>query len=198
MDKDLLKKVLITIVLLVALGYAGNMYVLKPKKEHIVRLDREIKSVTLRIEKGRRALRREKALSREIAELEAKLETMRAVLPTKEEIPGLIREVSRLGYYNRINYALFQPGKEVVKADQGYAILAIKLEFKAFYPQLVSLLSGISKMERLVKPVTLEVGYVSRGRKVIPENPRLMVKCTLETYRYMPLQKRKGKEGGEK
>ncbi len=198
MDKSLLKKVLASVLLLVALGYVGNLYVLKPKKEQITRLDREIKNVTLKIEKGKKALRREKALTKEIAALEAKLETMKSVLPTKEEIPGLIREISRLGYYNRINYALFQPGREVVKADQGYAILAIRLEFKAFYPQLISLLSGISKMERLVKPVTLKVLYASKGRKVVLENPHLMVKCVLETYRYVPLQKVKEKKGGKK
>ncbi len=198
MDKNLIKKVAVVLVVIVALGYLGNMYILKPKRDRIAALDKEIKAATLKIEKAREALKKAKALAREIAELEKKLDVMKAVLPTKEEIPGLIREVSKLGYYNRINYALFKPGREVVKADQGYAVLSINLEFKAFYPQLVSLLNGVSKMERLVKPVSLNVTYASKNRKAVPKNPQLKVKCTLETYRYIPLKEGKGKKGGKK
>ena len=199
MDKDLLKKVLVLVVLLAVLGYVGNMYLLAPKRERIAHLDKEIKDVTLKIEKAKRSMRRAKALEREVAELEKKLEVMKAVLPTKEEIPGLIREISKLGYYNRINYALFQPGQEKIIAEKNYAVMPIRLEFQASYPQLVSLLNGVARMERLVKPVSLMVAYASKNRKVVLENPQLKVKCILETYRYVPVKKgKKGGKGGKK
>ncbi len=196
MDKGLLKKIAVVVVLLAALGYLGNMYLLAPKRQRIAQLEKEIKEVTLKIEKAKKSMRRAKALEREVAELEKKLEVMKAVLPTKEEIPGLIREVSKLGYYNRINYALFQPGKEKVMAEKNYAVMPIRLEFEASYPQLVSLLSGVAKMERLVKPVSLAVAYASRNKKVVTENPQLKVKCVLETYRYVRVEK--GKKGGKR
>ena len=196
MDKGLLKKLAAVLVLLVALGYGGNMYLLAPRRERIARLDRELKEVSLKIAKAKKAMKKAQELQKEIAALEKKLEVMKAVLPTKEEIPGLIREVSRLGYYNRINYALFKPGREDIVAEKGYAVLPINLEFEASYPQLVSLLNGVAKMERLVKPVFLSVAYASKGKKVVPENPLLKVKCVLETYRYVPVEK--GKKGGKK
>ncbi len=193
MDRDLVKKVAITVILLVGLGYAGNVYLLGPKRRRLKTLDKEIVSATRKLEKCKEALEREEALKREVAELEKRFEEIKTVLPTEEEIPGLIRQVSKLGYYNRVSYTLFKPGKEKVVADKRYAALSISLEFQASYPQLVSIVSGISGMERVVKPVAMEVVYAQRRGAL--ENPSLKVKCTLETYRYVPSTQGKDKHG---
>lgn len=184
MDKDLMKKVAITVILLVGLGYVGNIYILEPKRQRIKNLDKQIASVIRNIDKCRKAMRREATLKREVADLEKRFEKIKSVLPTEEEIPGLIRQISKLGYYNRVKYTLFKPGKEKLMADKGYAAFDINLEFLASYPQLVSIVRGISSMERVVKPVAMKVVYAQRSK--VLENPPLKVKCTLETYKYLP------------
>ncbi len=193
MDRDLLKKVMVAVIFLVGLGYVGNVYLLGPKKRRLSALDKGIVSVSRKIEKCNEALKREDALKREVAELEKKFEEIKSVLPTEEEIPGLIRQVSKLGYYNRVSYTLFKPGKEKVISDKGYAALGINLEFQASYPQLVSIIRGISAMERVVKPVAMKVVCVQK--RGVLENPSLKVKCTLETYRYVPSTQGKDKHG---
>jgi len=193
MDRDLVKKVAITVILLVGLGYVGSVYLLGPKRQRLKNLDKEIVSVTSKIDKCKEALKREAALKREVAELAKRFEEIKSVLPTEEEIPGLIRQISKLGYYNRVSYTLFKPGKEKVVADEGYAAIGISLEFQASYPQLVSIVRGISGMERVVKPVAMKVVYARK--KGVLENPSLKVKCTLKTYRYVPSTQGKDKHG---
>jgi len=193
MDRDLVKKVAIAVILLVGLGYVGSEYLLGPQRRRLKNLDKDIASVTRNIEKSKKALKREAALNREVAELAKRFEEIKSVLPTEEEIPGLIRQVSKLGYYNRVRYTLFKPGKQKVVADKGYAALDINLEFQASYPQLVSIVRGISGMERVVKPVAMKVVYAKRSG--VLENTPLKVKCTLETYKYLPSTQGKDKHG---
>jgi Tfp pilus assembly protein PilO len=179
---DLLKKVGLVLVILVSLSYVGYKYVLIPKKERIRALDKSISKVTLEIEKTKKFIKKVELLEREVEQLDRKFEVMKSVLPTKEELPGLIRKISQLGYHNRINYTLFKPGKETVVKDKGYAKFVVDLEFRASYANIKSLIRGFSSMNRLIKPVTMRVSYARKG---LQRSPTLGVKCTLETYRYL-------------
>ncbi len=192
MDKELFKKVVIAILVMVCFGYVGNIYLLGSKRRRVKSLEEEIVSVVREIEKCRKAQKREEALKQEVADLERRFEVIKAVLPKEDEIPGLIRQVSKLAYYNRVDYTLFKRGKEKV-TNKGYATLDIAIEFRGSYPQLVSIVRGVSGMKRLVKPVVMKVAYAQK--KAVLENPLLKVKCMLETYRYVPVSKREGKHG---
>jgi len=191
MDRDFVKKVAVTVILLMGLWCVGYLYLLGPQRQRLKNLDKEIASVIMNIEKSKKAQKREAALRKEVMELEERLEKIKSVLPTEDEIPGLIRQISKLGYYNRVVYTLFKPGKQKIVADKGYAAFDINLEFQASYPQLVSIVRGIASMERVVKPVAMKVVY-AKNRKVQNNTP-LKVSCTLETYRYLSSTQGKGK-----
>jgi len=193
MDRVSMRNVIITVVLMIGLTYVGYIYLLSPKAKEVKKLKREIARVDKEITKAKKAQRRAETLKREVAKMEQKLEELKAILPTAEEMPILIREVSKQGYYNRITFDLFKPGKEKIIPEQRYAALDINLEFKTSYPQLVSLMRGISQLERLIKPTSLSI----KTKQFSSENPLLDVKCTLETYRYVAGSEKGGTHGGK-
>lgn len=193
MDRVFVRNLIITLVLMIGLTYVGHIYILSPKTSEVKRLRKSIVEVSKKIAKAKESMKKAEALEREVAKLEQRLEKLKSILPTAEEMPGLIRQVSKQGYYNRINFDLFKPGKEKVIAEQHYAVLDIDLEFKTSYPQLISLVRGISGLERLIKPTSLSV----KTKQIAGVNPQLDVKCTLETYRYIPEAKEVKKRGGK-
>jgi len=175
---DVLKKILAALVLAAAIVYLGNTYLLEPKREVIKKVVAEREQLDKDIARLRAAQKRVAVIEKEIGQLQSQLDQLKGILPSQKEIPQLLRQVPKLGYYNGIVFNIFRPGR--VTGGKIYATLPVSLTFSCSYPQLVSLMRGITSLERLIKPTSLKV----TSKSTLAVNPLLSVSCTLATYWY--------------
>ncbi len=175
---DALKKILAALVLAAAVVYLGNTYLLGPKRETIRKVVAEREKLDKEIARLRAAQKRVAVIEKEIGQLQAQLDQLKGILPSRKEIPQLLRQVPRLGYYNGIVFNIFRPGR--VSVGKIYGTLPVSITFTCTYPQLASLITGITSLERLIKPISLKV----TSKSTMAVNPLLSVSCTLATYWY--------------
>ncbi len=175
---DAVKKILAALVLAAAVVYLGNTYLLEPKRQTIKKVKTEREKMEKEIARLKAAQKRVAVIEKEIAQLQLQLDQLKGILPSRKEIPQLLRQVPKLGYYNGIVFNIFKPGRQTV--GEIYGTLPVSLSFSCTYPQLVSLMRGITSLERLIKPTSLKV----TSKSTMGINPRLAVSCTLATYWY--------------
>ncbi len=102
-------------------------------------------------------------------------------LPTKDEMPGLLEDISRTGIASGLTFELFAPQKEI-KHDFSIEI-PIKIEVIGDYHQLAIFLSRVAEMGRIV---TLH-GFVIQpagSDKQTANQEKLIMKLTAKIYRY--------------
>lgn len=90
-------------------------------------------------------------LREELEQIQELLKTLVTRLPNKNEIPGLVVDVSQAAINNGLQVDLFEPLEEV-KRDF-YAEKRINVRLRGSYHQLGSLFSDIAKQPRLVAAV---------------------------------------------
>ena len=151
-------------------------------------------------------------LREELEQIQELLKTLVTRLPNKNEIPGLVVDVSQAAINNGLQVDLFEPLEEV-KRDF-YAEKRINVRLRGSYHQLGSLFSDIAKQPRLVAAViddmTLGVAQdveinssgaanaaanaVSRARRAAPNATTELVNTSeaplvftgsVRTYRYL-------------
>lgn len=109
-------------------------------------------------------------LKEELDQIQELLKTLVTRLPNKNEIPGLVVDVSQAAINNGLQVDLFEPLEEV-KRDF-YAEKRINVRLRGSYHQLGSLFSDIAKQPRLVAAViddmTLGVAQDVEGNKLAP------------------------------
>lgn len=103
-------------------------------------------------------------------------------LPAKNEMPGLLEEISKTGIASGLKFALFAPDKEV--EHDFYIELPIKIQVVGTYFQLAVFLSRVAEMNRIVTLHEFSiVGVSSKDSKVVSED-ELVMDITAKIYRY--------------
>lgn len=103
-------------------------------------------------------------------------------LPTKNEMPDLLEEISKTGVTSGLKFELFAPQPEVT--HDFYIELPIKITVIGTYYQLAIFLSRVAEMNRIVTlhDFTIE-GVASKDKQLIPED-QLVMNLTAKIYRY--------------
>lgn len=107
--------------------------------------------------------------------------TMLKQLPAKNEMPGLLEEISKTGLSSGLKFQLFAPQKEV--EHDFYIELPIKITVVGTYFQLATFLSRVAEMNRIVTLHEFSIEGVSSKDKTISED-ELVMKITAKIYRY--------------
>lgn len=103
-------------------------------------------------------------------------------LPAKNEMPGLLEEISKTGVDSGLKFQLFAPQPEI--AHDFYVALPIKISVVGNYFQLASFLSKVAEMRRIVTLHEFSIeGVSSKDRKIISED-ELVMNITAKIYRY--------------
>ncbi|TAL59096.1 MAG: pilus assembly protein PilO [Legionella sp.] len=103
-------------------------------------------------------------------------------LPAKNEMPGLLEEISKTGIAAGLKFELFAPQKEV--EHDFYIELPIKIIVVGTYFQLATFLSHVAEMNRIVTLHEFSIeGVSSKDRKTISED-ELVMNITAKIYRY--------------
>jgi len=108
-------------------------------------------------------------------------------LPTKNEMPGILEDISKTGVASGLIFNLFAPMPEVV--HDFYIELPIKIAVVGNYHQFAIFLSRIVQMSRIVTLHDLEIDRPTSDKtpsdkeKEIPGD-KLTMKLTAKIYRY--------------
>lgn len=171
---------LVACVLLVLVIVAGCWYVfVGDKRTELEGL--EATEVTLRddfvVKQGRAA--NLEPLKQQLTQMEAMLQQMLRQLPSKNEMPDLIVDVSQTALASGITNELFQPGPEATK--DFYAEKPISLRMVGSYHQFGAFVSGVASLPRVVIMTMHNISL-----KPSSKGPNyLELSGTVKTYRYL-------------
>ncbi len=104
-------------------------------------------------------------------------------LPAKNEMPGLLEEISKTGVASGLKFELFAPQKEV--EHDFYIELPIKIQVVGTYFQLATFLSRVAEMNRIVTLHEFSIeGVSSKDKEKTISEDELVMKITAKIYRY--------------
>jgi type IV pilus assembly protein PilO len=129
------------------------------------------------VEKQGRAANLE-PLKQQLAQMELMLQQMLRQLPSKNEMPDLIVDVSQTALASGISNELFQPGPETAK--EFYAEKPISLRMVGTYHQFGAFVSGVASLPRVVIMTMHDISLKPRGN-----TNELVLEGTVKTYRYL-------------
>ena len=118
-------------------------------------------------------------LKQQLAQMELMLQQMLRQLPSKNEMPDLIVDVSQTALASGITNELFQPGPE--SAKEFYAEKPISLRMVGTYHQFGAFVSGVASLPRVVIMTMHDISLKPRGGT----NNSLVLEGTVKTYRYL-------------
>jgi type IV pilus assembly protein PilO len=118
-------------------------------------------------------------LKQQLAQMELMLQQMLRQLPSKNEMPDLIVDVSQTALASGITNELFQPGPEVPK--EFYAEKPISLRMVGTYHQFGAFVSGVASLPRVVIMTMHDISLKPRDNN----NQSLVLEGTVKTYRYL-------------
>jgi type IV pilus assembly protein PilO len=166
------------LVLVVIIGLAWYLFV---KDKRMMIEAEEGTEVTLRGEfqtKQGKAANLE-PLKQQLAQMEVMLQQMLRQLPSKNEMPDLIVDVSQTALASGINNELFQPGAETTL--EFYAEKPIALRMAGTYHQFGAFVSGVASLPRVVIMTMHDISLKPRG----DGDQTLVLEGTVKTYRYL-------------
>ncbi len=118
-------------------------------------------------------------LKQQLAQMEVMLQQMLRQLPSKNEMPDLIVDVSQTALASGITNELFQPGNE--NRLEFYAEKPITLRMVGSYHQFGAFVSGVASLPRVVIMTMHDISLTPRDDN---ENT-LVLEGTVKTYRYL-------------
>ena len=118
-------------------------------------------------------------LKQQLAQMEVMLQQMLRQLPSKNEMPDLIVDVSQTALASGINNELFQPGAESML--EFYAEKPIALRMAGTYHQFGAFVSGVASLPRVVIMTMHDISLKPRG----DGDQTLVLEGTVKTYRYL-------------
>jgi type IV pilus assembly protein PilO len=175
------RQVLLLAVLLVgALGWAGNRFVYAPRSAELQLLQERVERLEAQNETARRLTAAEgrSEVERRLAVYREQLLQVEGLIPSSEELPDLLDATSAEAQRTGVDLSLIQPVGAT--AEQFYTRRSYELAVLGSYHAIGSFLGEIASLPRIVTPTTLDLtveGDAEPGRA-----PRLQAKFAIETY----------------
>jgi type IV pilus assembly protein PilO len=171
-------KIMLGFVLgLFIIGLVYWFYV-KGQREQLDALEREHQGLRTEFEEKQGRAANLEPLKQQLAQMELMLQQMLRQLPSKNEMPDLIVDVSQTALASGISNELFKPGPETPK--EFYAEKPIALRMVGTYHQFGAFVSGVASLPRVVIMTMHDISLRPRGN-----TNSLVLEGTVKTYRYL-------------
>ena len=152
---------------------------LKGKRDEMLRLEGEEAALRADFENKQARAANLEPLKQQLAQMELILQQMLRQLPSKNEMPDLIVDVSQQALASGITNELFQPGPETPR--EFYAEKPISIRMVGNYHQFGAFMSGVASLPRVVIMTMHDISLKPRGAN----NELLEMAGTIKTYRYL-------------
>lgn len=151
----------------------------KDKRDEMLRLEGEEAVLRADFESKQGRAANLEPLKQQLAQMELILQQMLRQLPSKNEMPDLIVDVSQQALASGITNELFQPGPETPR--EFYAEKPISIRMVGNYHQFGAFMSGVASLPRVVIMTMHDISLKPRGAN----NELLEMAGTIKTYRYL-------------
>jgi type IV pilus assembly protein PilO len=174
--------VLVTVVAVALIGLFW-VYVYSPKSVELATLQARVDTLEVRNDKAKAELAKGKVdvLKAEAEQFQRDLEVMRQLVPTGNEVPSLLEQVSTAARRVGLDISTVEP-QPVIEGDQ-FDTYRYKLAVTGGYHALGQFLSNVGSLTRIVAPVNLALApraNVTKSKDVI--GSALDAKFEVQTY----------------
>ena len=160
-DKPWWAGLLLGLVLAVAIYFAGNHYLLKPRQQNLENLDGKLSVLQAKIQEGRAAKAQLPQFRQEVQRLELELDKLLRVLPARRNTPELMRRIRDLTEQGDFDLKRFTPGNFVDR--EFFSEWPINVNLDGTYHNLALFFDRVSRFSRIINIQGLKVNKV-RGR----------------------------------
>ena len=168
----------VALFVVLGLGLIGGFYWFYAVPAQAEMATREQKLAALRIDiaKGSATANQLNQFREQVAELEGRLESLKAVLPEQKDVADLLRRIQTLATQSNLAIRGFKPAPSVTK--QLHAEWPIALQLDGTYHNLAMFFDRVSKFSRIIN-----VSGISIRAKEKPEvNSTISVDCVATTF----------------
>jgi len=162
----------------VGLGLIGAFYYLHVLPTQAAMVGRQEKLAALRVDiaKGSATANQLNQFRQQVAELEGRLESLKAVLPEQKDVADLLRRIQTLATQSNLAIRGFKPALSVTK--QLHAEWPIALQLDGTYHNLAMFFDRVSKFSRIINVS----GIVIRIKEKQEPNSTITVDCVATTF----------------
>jgi type IV pilus assembly protein PilO len=160
------------------IGLIGGFYWFYAVPAQVEMASREQKLATLRvtIAKGSATANQLNQFREQVAELEGRLESLKAVLPEQKDVADLLRRIETLARQSNLAIQGFKPAPSVTK--QLHAEWPIALQLDGTYHNLATFFDRVSKFSRIINVSNITI----RGKEKPQPNSTISVDCVATTF----------------
>ena len=171
-------KVQLGLFVVLSLAAVGAFYYWydMPAQAAIATQETELASIRARINKGLATARQLPEFRKEVDQLEARLDSLRPIIPDEKDAAELLRRIQTLAVQSSLVIRGFKP--QPVATKTMHAEWPITLELEGTYHNLGLFLDRVSKFPRLINVGKLEI----RGRDKPDADTSIDVTCTATTF----------------
>jgi type IV pilus assembly protein PilO len=162
----------------IALAMAGAFYYLYAMPAQAEMQGRRLELASLRadITKGSTVANQLNQFKAQVAELQARLESLRAVLPEEKDVADLLRRIQTLATQSNLAIRGFKPSPSVTK--QLHAEWPITLQLDGTYQNLGLFFDRVSKFSRIINISNLDI----KAKTPPQPNSTITAECVATTF----------------
>jgi type IV pilus assembly protein PilO len=168
------------VALFVVLGLAliGGFYwfYVVPTEAEMVTREQKLAALRVDIAKGSTTANQLSQFRQQVAELEGRLESLKAVLPEQKDVADLLRRIQTLATQSNLAIRGFKPAPSVTK--QLHAEWPIALQLDGTYHNLGMFFDRVSKFSRIINVSNI----VIRSKEKPEPNSTITVDCVATTF----------------
>ena len=163
-------------VLISAIGVGAFYYFYERKtQEALSARARELSAIRGRIRTGQDTARQLPEFRRQVAELEARLDSLKPILPDERDAGDLLRRVQTLAVQSNLQVLTFRP--QAITTREMHAEWPIALQLQGNYHNLGLFLDRVSKFPRIIN-----IGNMELEQKDEPGAASMTINCTATTF----------------
>ena len=171
-------KVQLAIFVVLSIAAAGSFYYFyeMPTQAELQTLQAELDTVRARINKGLTTARQLPEFRKEVTDLQAKLDSLKPILPEEKDAADLLRNVNTLAVQSNLTIRGFKP--QPITTRQMHAEWPIALDLEGSYHNLGRFLDSVSKFPRIINVGNLAI----RSKPQATSASTIEVTCTATTF----------------
>ena len=171
-------------VMALALGGAYGYFMYMPKRTQLATIEEHVTALDVKNEAARKELSNGSVakLAQQAAEYKASLDVLQELVPTTNEVPALLENVSTAARRVGLDLASVEP-MPVIEGEM-FDTYRYKLSVKGSYHEIAGFLTNVGSLNRIVAPVAVDVkGFDKRKQRGVKDvDPDLYTDFQIQTY----------------
>jgi len=163
------------VLALAAAGVFWNWYA-RPVQESIDMREAQLAMIRADIDRGLSTARRLPEFRREVGQLEAQLDRLKAILPEERDVADLLRRVQGMATQSNLAIRGFTP--RAVATRQMHAEWPIGLQLEGTYHNLGDFLERVSKFPRIINVSGIKI----KAKENASDSSTITAECTATTF----------------